>query len=76
MFVGIDVAHDPKKKHPSVLGLVSSLNNECSKYASFCRILKVHQETADSLRSCFVEALETFKEVTNQLIITISLIIL
>ncbi|OXA64113.1 Protein argonaute-3 [Folsomia candida] len=60
MFVGIDVAHDPLKKDASVLGLVATLNNECTRYVSICRVLKVHQEVADNLRSAFEEAMEAF----------------
>lgn len=63
MFVGIDVAHDPLKKDASVLGLVATLNNECTRYVSICRVLKVHQEVADNLRSAFEEAMEAFNVV-------------
>jgi hypothetical protein len=69
MFVGIDVAHDPLKKNASVLGLVANLNNECTKYFSVIRIMKVHQEISDGLQSAFSDLLDEFVavcEVTSQ----------
>jgi hypothetical protein len=65
MFVGIDVAHDPKRKNPSVLGLVATLNNECTKYVSVTRTMKVHQETADSMQSAFIDVLNQYKIVRS-----------
>ena len=65
MFVGIDVAHDPLKKNPSVVGLVASLNNVCTKYVSICRMQAVHQELVDNIRTAFIDALATYFETNN-----------
>ena len=60
MFEGIDVAHDPLKKKPSV-----SLNNVCTKYVSICRMQAVHQESVDNIRTAFFDALATYFETNN-----------
>lgn len=66
MLVGIDIAHDPRKKQPSILGLVASLNNQCTRYLSLTRTMKKGQEErSDILTSAFEEALETFAKVMN-----------
>lgn len=65
MFVGIDVAHDPLKKDPSVICLVASLNNGCTKYYSKSKTTKVHQEMGDSLGPMMIGALEMFKQVNQ-----------
>jgi hypothetical protein len=63
MFIGIDAAHDPLKKDASVMCLVASLNNECTKYFSKSSASKVHQELADSLQLLTVDALRVFHKV-------------
>jgi len=47
MFVGIKVAHDPLRRHPSVVAMVASLNNEMTCCFS-TKVLKVQQEFTNS----------------------------
>lgn len=63
MFIGIDAAHDPLKKDPSVICLVATMNNACTKYFSVSHTSKVHQELADSLEKLTKNALIHYQQV-------------
>jgi aubergine-like protein len=60
MFVGMDVYHDPKRKSSSVTGLVASMNRDQTKYFSRVSYQIPGQETVDSVRQMFREALIAF----------------
>jgi len=64
MFVGIDVAHDPLRRHPSVVALVASLNNEMTRYFSTTKVLKVQQEVTDSLKPGMKDLLQQYYAVS------------
>jgi aubergine-like protein len=61
MFVGIDSAHDPLKKAQSVMCLVASLNNECTRYFSKSATGPSHQELGSEIHLMMQEALEKYR---------------
>jgi len=63
MMVGIDVYHDVRKINSSVIGLVASLNNSCTRYFTKTHFQRVHQEIAENMRSLFMEILDAYHEV-------------
>jgi len=67
MCVGIDVYHDPTRKHPSVLGAVANMNNTMSSWKSLCKIQRPGQEIIDSLKTCIGDLMKSFKEANGSL---------
>lgn len=76
MFVGIDVYHDVRKVFPSVVGLIASMNNSCTKYFSKVCIQRIHQEITDNMQPLFSEALESYAEVRTKLLNSTNQVIL
>jgi len=64
MLLGMDVYHDPKKRNRSVCALVASLNPTHTKYYSRVMFQQAHQESVDSLKPIFIEALQSFLQVS------------
>jgi len=67
MVVGIDVYHDSLNKGTSVAGVISSMNDEMTKYYSRVVFQRSHQELIDGLKQCFSDALRKFHELRGAL---------
>jgi aubergine-like protein len=67
MFVGIDTYHDPKRKDKSVLAMVGTLDNECTKFYSTVALQTPHQEFGDSLGVLFTKVLNAYVATNHQL---------
>lgn len=67
MIVGVDIYHDSAGKKQSVCGFVASMNRNCTRWFSRCRIHPVSQELVDGLKICMVSALTKFHEVNHML---------
>ena len=65
MVVGIDIYHDKSRKSGSIAGVVTSLNDTCSRYFSNTVEQKQGQEIMDALRIAFIEGLVKYWE-TNR----------
>ncbi|CAL8111662.1 unnamed protein product [Orchesella dallaii] len=62
MILGMDVAHDLTRKNPSVIALIASINDSCTKYYSKSSFQQMHQEVSVSMRVLFIDALQAYKE--------------
>lgn len=65
MVIGMDAAHDPTRKNPSVIALVATLNQKCTLHFSRCSLQPVHQEICTSLRVMFKDALDAYRKVVS-----------
>lgn len=65
MFVGMDAAHDPTLRNPSVIALVATMNSTCTAYFSRCAYQPIHQEVCTSLHVLFKDALDAYRQVTR-----------
>jgi len=65
MVVGIDVYHDRSRKTGSIAGVVSSINDNLSRYFSTVAIQKQGQEIIDALKVAFMESLIRYYETNN-----------
>ncbi|KAF4533261.1 Argonaute-3 [Ephemera danica] len=66
MVVGIDVYHDTKNRSRSVVGVVSSLNQNLTHYFSQVIYQDPKQELIDGLRHCFIESIRHYFNVNNK----------
>ncbi|ODN06625.1 Protein argonaute-3, partial [Orchesella cincta] len=65
MILGMDVAHDVSRRNPSVIALIASMNDTCTKYYSKSGFQRMHQEVAVGMRVLFMDALQAYKENNN-----------
>lgn len=59
----MDVYHDPRRKRPSVTGIVASINQDFTKYYSRVIFQNRHQETVNSMLPILAESLQAFAQV-------------
>jgi aubergine-like protein len=64
MVIGVDIYHDSAGKKQSICGFVASMNRNCTRWFSRCRVQPVSQELVDGLKICLVSALTKFHEVS------------
>jgi len=67
MVVGIDVYHKTEKKYKSLAGIVSSLNNDQTRWYSKVCFQMMGQELTDTLKIAFQQALKKYQEINNYL---------
>ncbi|XP_009996166.1 PREDICTED: LOW QUALITY PROTEIN: piwi-like protein 2 [Chaetura pelagica] len=67
MVIGMDVYHGPSRGVRSVIGFVASMNHVLTKWYSRVVFQLPHQEIADSLRLCLIDALQHFHQVNHYL---------
>ncbi|XP_052772354.1 piwi-like protein 1 [Mya arenaria] len=65
MVVGIDIYHDSAAKKQSICGFVASMNKNCTRWFSRCKVQPVSQELVDGLKFCLVSALTKFHETNH-----------
>jgi aubergine-like protein len=65
MIVGIDVYHKTEKKYKSIVGFVSSLNNDQTRWYSKVCFQMVGQELTDTLKPAFESAIQRYQEVNG-----------
>nr|XP_046241740.1 piwi-like protein 2 isoform X2 [Scatophagus argus] len=67
MVVGVDVHHDPSKKHRSVMGFVASVNSSLTRWYSSVTFQIPTEELISGYRACFLAALQKYYEVNHNL---------
>ncbi|XP_068994931.1 piwi-like protein 2 [Embiotoca jacksoni] len=67
MVVGVDVHHDPSKKHQSVMGFVASVNSSLTRWYSRVTFQTPNEELISGFRVCLLAALQKYYEVNHNL---------
>ncbi len=62
MIIGIDVYHKTEKKYKSIVGFVSSLNHDQTRWYSKVCFQMVGQELTDTLKIAFMQSLQKYQE--------------
>lgn len=62
MVIGVDVYHDPARKHPSIVGVVASMNNTCSVWYSEAERQAPGKELVEFMMTCVGKLLLRYQE--------------
>jgi aubergine len=64
MVCGVDVYHDPARRGQSVVGFLASVNPALTRWYSRSKYQAAGQELVDTLKSCLIECLVKYFEVS------------